>query len=63
VSYSFVVQAKDNVLTVSGQTAEVPDGNYQVNGHEDDTSRSITVTRTDDSPYVVAQATGIARRA
>jgi hypothetical protein len=63
LSYSFVVEAKDNVLTIATQTAEVPDGKYQVNGHEDGTSRSITVTRTDDSAYVVAQATGIARRA
>jgi hypothetical protein len=61
VSYSFVVTAKDSTLTVGTPTGPVPDGTYQVNGHEDEDWRSITVTRADDK-QTVAQATSNTRR-
>jgi len=44
MSYSFTVEAKDNVLIVIGQTAEVPDGKYSVNGHRDGNGTSFGVT-------------------
>ena len=63
MSYSFGVTAKDNVLTISGQTTEVPDGQYNVSGHDDATDRSISVARYQPGPgLVVAQASAAARR-
>ena len=62
MSYSFNIEAKGNKLSVVGQTTEVPDGKYTVNGHEEAEWLSVGVTRFDDEGKQVAQATGYARR-
>jgi hypothetical protein len=62
LSYSFKIAAKDNKLSVAAQTAEVPDGEYVVNGHEEDAWLSVGVTHFNQGEQV-AQATGYARRA
>jgi hypothetical protein len=45
MSYSIQLEVRDNVVTVKGQTNEVPDGQYSVNGHESDRERTISVAQ------------------
>lgn len=63
MSYSFVVTVKDGTpaATITSGPGTVPDGTYQVSGHDDDQFRTIGVTRADDSGQV-AQASAYGRR-
>lgn len=57
MSYSFTVKADGNTLTVESQTTEIPDGYYQVNGHEEPAWLSIGVLRQDPAHVQIIQAT------
>jgi hypothetical protein len=45
MSYSIQLEVRDNVVTVKGQTTEIPDGQYSVNGHESERECTISVAR------------------
>lgn len=62
MSYGITITVKDNFATVSGQTNEVPEGTFQVSGHDDANGRAISVyrTRQDETAAVrlIATASG-----
>lgn len=61
MSYNFILEAKDGVLTIPEHvvTMHVPDGTFQISGHEDDHSRSLNATRTDAAGMPVVAASGV----
>lgn len=62
MSFSFVVAAEGGTLKVDNVTGDVPEGKYQVSGHEDEANRSLGVTRFSQTGLVVSQATTSGRR-
>ena len=64
MSYSFVVESLPGgtVQLASAPTGDVPPGKFQVSGHEDDSNRSLAVTRFTETGLVAAQAAASTRK-
>ncbi len=63
MSYHFTVTKADGQLTVAGSADLVPDGTFEIGGHEDDSYRSVGITRKDPGETTVkVQATGFGGR-
>lgn len=61
MSYSFRIEAKGGALTVGTPSGTVPDGTYEVTGHDDAGSRNISVQQITGGQTVVS-ASGFAKR-
>lgn len=59
MSYSIKLRALGGKLEIvsTGSPTHLPDGVFTLNGHEDATATSLTVTRLDPNQQVVIQAT------
>jgi hypothetical protein len=63
MSYSFAAEMKDGQMVILSSSGDIPEGKFHVSGHEDDTERTISVTRQDkDTLHVLLSASGHARK-
>lgn len=62
MSYSFVVRVEGSTVQVDSVTGDVPDGKYQVSGHDEGSHRSLNVTRYSPASAIVAQVGGSVNR-
>lgn len=58
MSFSITVKAQNGRLTAD-PSGDVPDGEYQVNGHEDTEQRSLGVVRRSPDGRYVQQASAV----
>jgi hypothetical protein len=63
MSYNIHLEMKDGNLSVHSVTGDVPEGKFNVAGHEDDSAHSISVTRYNQRGETVVQATSHGKKA
>lgn len=61
MSYSFRVKSESGTLTVEPGT-NVPDGTWQVSGHDDEHRRDLSVYQTGPDSSLIAQASSSSKK-
>lgn len=65
MSYSINLEMKDGTLTLASHSGDIPDGKYTLGGHEDESTRNISIsaTRYEGEHYHIAiQASAHAKK-